>query len=72
MKNLYMRDSVTVVSLSIVFFLIASLNIGFNEVPKSGWKVSGNDDFYIDLEGEKNVSEIIFLLKNGKINLGGF
>ena len=69
MKNLNTRDSITVISLSIVFFLIASLNLGFKEIPSSGLKVSGNDGFYIDLETENNVSEIMLLLKNGKINL---
>jgi dolichyl-phosphate-mannose--protein O-mannosyl transferase len=46
---------------------MASLNIGFSKIPSSSLEVSGNDSFYIDLKGEKNVSEIYFFLK-GKIN----
>ena len=72
MKNLNISDLIIVISLSIVFFLIASLNIGIKEMPSSGWKVTVNDGFIIDLNGEKNVSEIIFFVKNGKINLDIF
>lgn len=72
MKNLNISDLIIVISLSIVFFLIASLNIGIKEIPSSGWKVTVNDGFIIDLNGEKNVSEIIFFVKNGKINLDIF
>jgi dolichyl-phosphate-mannose-protein mannosyltransferase len=68
MKNLKMRDSIIVISLSIIFFLMASLNLGYKEIPSSGWTVSGDDDVYIFLEEETNVSEILLFQKNGQLN----
>ena len=72
MRNINKRDFVTILSLWIIFFVIASHNLGLRKVPESSWEVSGNDGFYIDLDGEKNVSELTFLLKKGKINFDIF
>ena len=58
MKNLNKRDLIAILSLWIIFFLMASFNLGLHEIPSSGWKVSGNDSFNIDLNGEKNVTAL--------------
>jgi len=72
MRNMDLRESVIVISISVIFFVFASFNLGYKNMPQSGWTISGQDDFYIDLGGEKNVSEICLLLKEGEINFDIF
>jgi len=63
------RDSVVVLSLSIMFFLLASWNLGHNEIPSSGWTGSGSARVIVDLGSQVDVSEIVFMVKTGKLNL---
>ena len=62
-----LRDFVIVISISVLFFIIASFNLGCKNLPESSWTINGQDDFYIDLGGEKNVSKICLFLKKGEI-----
>jgi len=59
------RDWATIAILSLVFFLIATWNLGMNNVPLSTWQSSRGESFYIDLGSPKNVSAVYFLVKRG-------
>ncbi len=63
------RDLITVIVLSLAFFLMATWALGRNSVPLSTWQSSGGEIFYVDLGSVKNVSEIYFLLKQGSISV---
>jgi hypothetical protein len=52
------RDLITVIVLSLAFFLMATWALGRNSVPLSAWQSSGGETFYVDLGSAKNVSEI--------------
>ena len=61
------RDLISVVVLSLVFFLMATWALGRHNVPQSTWQSKGGENFYIDLGSVKNVSEVYLLLKQGSI-----
>jgi len=63
------RDLVTVVTLSLVFFLMATWNLGMREVPLSVWQASGDEGFYVDLGKPERVGAVYFLLKQGEANV---
>jgi len=63
------RDTVIVLSLSIIFFLLASWNLGHDEIPSSGWSVSGSARVIVDLGSQVDVREIVFMVKTGELNL---
>ena len=63
------RDLVTMVSLSLVFFSIASWNLGRLQVPTSTWEVTETREVIIDLGTPKEVDELLLLMKNGEIKL---
>lgn len=63
------RDLITVIVLSLAFFLMATWALGRNSVPLSTWQSSGGEIFYVDLGSVKNVSEIYFLLKQGSFSV---
>ena len=63
------RDTVIVLSLSIIFFLLASWNLGHDEIPSTGWSVSGSARVIVDLGSPVDVSEIVFMVKMGELNL---
>jgi dolichyl-phosphate-mannose--protein O-mannosyl transferase len=65
----FKRDAVVVLSISLVFLLIASRNLGHTEIPVSGWTISGSDQVYVDLSSQQNVAEIVFMVKTGSLNL---
>jgi dolichyl-phosphate-mannose--protein O-mannosyl transferase len=57
-------DILTIFILSIIFFSIATLNLGSTEVPLNSWKTNGNTDFFIDLGKIERVGTVYFLIKN--------
>ena len=63
------RDLITVIVLSLAFFLMATWALGRNSVPLNTWQSSGGEIFYVDLGSLKNVSEIYILLKQGSISV---
>jgi len=63
------RDLTVCISLSLIFFLMATWNLGIDDTPISTWIASDSESYYIDLESTKNVSELYLLLKQGEINL---
>jgi dolichyl-phosphate-mannose--protein O-mannosyl transferase len=65
----FKRETIVVVSLSIMFFFLAILNLGHDEIPSTGWAVSGRARVIIDLVSEVDVIEIAFMVKTGDLNL---
>ncbi len=63
------RETVVVLSLTLMFFLLASWNLGHDEIPSSGWTVSGSARVIVDLGSQVDVSEIVFMVKTGELNL---
>jgi dolichyl-phosphate-mannose--protein O-mannosyl transferase len=63
------RETVVVFSLALMFFLLASWNLGHYEIPSSGWTLSGNARVIVDLGSPVDVSEIVFMVKSGKLSL---
>jgi dolichyl-phosphate-mannose-protein mannosyltransferase len=63
------RDLALCFSLSLAFFLMATWNLGIDDVPISTWIASDGESFYIDLGSPKNVSVLYLLLKRGEIDL---
>ena len=63
------RETVVVLSLTIIFFFLATWNLGHDEIPSTGWTVSGNARVIVDLASVVDVSEISFMVKTGDLNL---
>jgi dolichyl-phosphate-mannose-protein mannosyltransferase len=63
------RDSLTIVVLSLVFFSIASMNLGMTRTPTTTWQTNEEPSFYIDLGGLENVRSIYLLVKFGAANI---
>jgi len=61
------RDLISVVVLSLVFFLMATWALGNYNVPQSTWQSKDGETFYVDLGSVKNVSQVYLLLKQGSI-----
>jgi dolichyl-phosphate-mannose-protein mannosyltransferase len=55
--------------LSIVFFSIASSNLGLTQTPKTTVLLTDGQRFYVDLGSSVNVKFILILLKQGAINV---
>ena len=63
------RETVVVLSLSLMFFLLASWGLGHDEIPSTGWTVSESARVIVDLGSQVEVSEIVFMVKTGELNL---
>jgi len=63
------RDLITVIVLSLAFFLMATWALGKYNVPVSTWHSKGGEIFHVDLGSVKNVSQVYILLKQGNIIL---
>jgi dolichyl-phosphate-mannose--protein O-mannosyl transferase len=48
---------------------MASFNLGLKEIPSSGWRLSGNAQFYVDLGSLHEVKELMFMVKTGDLNV---
>lgn len=62
------QDMLTIFTLSLVFFLMATWNLGFSDVPITTFQVSDNE-FYIDLGASQKINAIYILIKRGDIDL---
>jgi dolichyl-phosphate-mannose--protein O-mannosyl transferase len=51
--------------LSVVFFSIATWNLGMTQVPLTTWQTTGNKSFYIAFSKLESVSSVYFLVKQG-------
>ncbi|MFB0522955.1 MAG: phospholipid carrier-dependent glycosyltransferase [Candidatus Bathyarchaeia archaeon] len=63
------RDLMTAVTLSLVFLLTSTWNLGMNNVPISTWRADEGGDFYLDLGNVEEIREIHFLIKRGEVKL---
>ena len=66
------QDLLTIAVLSIVFFTVATWNLGAVNVPLSTWQVSDGETFYINLGTVTTVKAVYFLIKEGQYNLTVF
>ncbi len=69
LRILNKRDIITILFLSVVFFSIATLNLGAAQIPQTTAYISDGQSFYIDLGSEQSVSVVYVLLKNEYINM---
>lgn len=63
------RDLLTIAMLSLVFFLMATWNLGMTDVPLSTCEVPTGENFYIDLGNLEDVDAVYFLIKIGNVYL---
>jgi hypothetical protein len=57
-------DIFTIFILSVIFFSIATWNLGSSQVPLNNWITNENTDFFIDLGKSERVETVYFLIKN--------
>ncbi|MEM4733707.1 MAG: glycosyltransferase family 39 protein [Candidatus Bathyarchaeia archaeon] len=58
------RDLLTITVLCVIFFSVATWNLGLTQVPLTSWQVKGNQTIYIDLGEPQSVSTVYLLVKN--------
>ena len=63
------RDIITIVALSVIFFSIATWNLGLTQTPTTTTTFSNGQSFYLDLGSQNSVGSIYFLLQDGSYNL---
>ena len=59
------RDLLAVVALSIIFFSVASWNLGLTRTPTTIWQTTQSQSFHIDLGQIRTLSAIYFLVDSG-------
>ncbi len=59
------RDFITIVLLSVLFFSIATWNVGLAQAPVTTWQGTENRTFYVDFGQTENVATVYFLVKSG-------
>lgn len=67
--HLNKRDLVTIAVLSIIFFSVATWNLGQTQTPNTTAQFSNGQSFYLDLGASSNVGSVYFLLQDGSYNL---
>ena len=62
------KDVLTIVLLCIVFFSIASVNLGYTTYPTTITMMSVDQSFIVDLGSATNVKSMLFILFQGEFN----
>jgi dolichyl-phosphate-mannose-protein mannosyltransferase len=62
------RDVVSVVVLSLAFFMLATWALGMYDVPLSAWQPNAGEIFYVDLGSVRNVTAVNLLLEQGSVS----
>jgi dolichyl-phosphate-mannose-protein mannosyltransferase len=62
-------DVATILLLSIVFFAIATWNLGLTKTPTTTTQLTAGQSFYLNLGSSTDVKSMLFLLKTGAFNL---
>ncbi len=62
-------DILTIVLLSIIFFSIATWNLGSTKTPTTTALLTAGQSFYLDLGSSNEVKAIVILLKQGEFNV---
>ncbi len=63
------RDFFTIAVLSIVFFLLATWNLGMTQTPVTAAQFSSGQGFIVDLGSVNEIKSVDLLLKDGSFNL---
>jgi dolichyl-phosphate-mannose--protein O-mannosyl transferase len=69
MIKIEQRDLITILTISLMYLLIASWNLGSKEIPTTTFQASGEKSVYIDLGNQKEVDELFIFIKSGEIKL---
>jgi len=59
------KDLITIVLLSIVFFGIATWNVGLVNAPVTNWQSTTQENFYVNLGSNQQVQKVYFWVKSG-------
>ncbi len=63
------RDLLTITVLSIVFFSIATWNLGMSKTPLTTWQATEDTSFHIDLGETESIHSVYLLVKFGAANV---
>jgi dolichyl-phosphate-mannose-protein mannosyltransferase len=63
------RDTITIVILSLFFFIIAAYNLGSHSTPKTTFTANGYESFYLDLGSTQKIDNVYVLIKRGETTL---
>lgn len=66
------KDLITIVLLSIVFFGIASWNVGLVNAPTTNWQSTTQESFYVNLGSNQQVQNVYFWVKSGNATVTVF
>ena len=59
------RDFITIVLLSVLFFSIATWNVGLAQAPVTTWQGTQKESFYVDLGAVQQIHSVYFWVKSG-------
>jgi dolichyl-phosphate-mannose-protein mannosyltransferase len=63
------RDWITILALSIIFFSMATYNLGATQSPITQTPLYAGQTFYLDLGNQSNTGSIFFLIHDGSYNV---
>jgi dolichyl-phosphate-mannose-protein mannosyltransferase len=63
------RDVVAIIALSIVFFSVATWNLGLTNSPTTVWQTNGSESFHVDLGEVQNLTSVYFLVQSGNASV---
>ncbi|MCW4018218.1 MAG: glycosyltransferase family 39 protein [Candidatus Bathyarchaeota archaeon] len=63
------RDVLTIVLISVVFFSIATYNLGYAQAPATTTPLSVGQSFYVDLGSSADIQSVYLLLKGSALNV---
>ena len=66
------KDLITIVLLSIVFFGLASWNVGLVNAPTTNWQSKTQESFYVNLGSNQQVQNVYFWVKSGNASVTVF
>ncbi len=69
MMQLDKRDLITIIMLCVVFFSIATWNLGSTQTPVNATQVLAGQSFYLDIGNTTDVGYFYILVKDGSYNL---
>jgi dolichyl-phosphate-mannose-protein mannosyltransferase len=64
------RDIITITVLSVIFFMIASTNVGYSQAPITTWQGTDARTFYLDLGSAQDVGNLYFFVNAGNATIG--
>ncbi len=62
-RRFNMRDLLTIGLLSIIFFSVATWNLGFAQTPTITWKTSQSVSFYVDFGSSQSINTVYLMVK---------